>query len=125
MLLGTVDLQRQSSASGSEEKVELLDEKLKRAEETDTQIEQADTDNAPDTVLDNENADEPEVKIKKKSGARRDENQILRREQIESYNSKVLRENRERRYRMRNGETLQESPESPKKKKCVKFQGPS
>lgn len=125
MLLGTVDLQRQSSASGSEEKVELLDEKLKRAEETDTQIEQADTDNAPDTVLDNENADEPEVKIKKKSGARRDENQTLRREQIESYNSKVLRENRERRYRMRNGETLQESPESPKKKKCVKFQGPS
>lgn len=125
MLLGTVDLQRQSSTPGSEEKVELLDEKLKRVEETDLQIEQADTDNAPDTVLDNEDADEPEVKIKKKSGARRDENQILRREQIESYNSKVLRENRERRYRMRNGETLPESPESPKKKKCVKFQGPS
>lgn len=62
--------------------------------------------------------DEVEPQIKKKSGARKDENHLLRKDQISSYNSKVMREDRERRLRLRNGEAL---PESPKKKKCVSF----
>lgn len=62
-----------------------------------------------------------DIKIKKKSGQRKDENQLLRKEQIETYKSKVLREDRERRLRVRNGQGLLESP---KKKKCVTFVEP-
>lgn len=64
--------------------------------------------------------EETEPVIKKKSGARKDENHLIRKDQISSYNSKVLREDRERRLRLRNGEPLLESP---KKKKCVSFAG--
>lgn len=62
---------------------------------------------------------EAEVLIKRKSGARKDENQILRREQIDLYKSKILREDREKRYLARKGK---DTSESPKKKKRVSFE---
>lgn len=72
-----------------------------------------------EVVMTTDLPDEGEVLIKRKSGARKDENQILRREQIDLYKSKILREDREKRYLARNGK---DSSESPKKKKRVSFE---
>lgn len=76
---------------------------------------------SPQSTITNDTSEEGEVLIKRKTGARKDENQILRREQIDLYKSKILREDREKRYLARNGK---DTSESPKKKKRVSFEDP-
>lgn len=60
--------------------------------------------------------DASDVSIRKKTPLQKDENHFLRQEQISSYRTAVLKEERERRLRLRHGEE-----ESPKKRKRVSF----
>lgn len=59
-----------------------------------------------------------EVEPKRKSSLQKDENHLLRQEQIQLYKSTVLKEERELRMKIRHGHNLEESP---KKKKRVSF----
>ncbi|SGZ52592.1 CIC11C00000004265 [Sungouiella intermedia] len=59
-----------------------------------------------------------EVEPKPKSSLQKDENHLLRQEQIQLYKSTVLKEERERRMKIRHGKF----DESPKKKKRVSFE---
>lgn len=59
-----------------------------------------------------------EVEPKPKSSLQKDENHLLRQEQIQLYKSTVLKEERERRMKIRHGKF----DDSPKKKKRVSFE---
>lgn len=59
-----------------------------------------------------------EVEPKRKSSLQKDENHLLRQEQIQLYKTTVLKEQRELRMKVRQGNNLEESP---KKKKRVSF----
>lgn len=62
---------------------------------------------------------EEEAGPRRKSSYQKDENHMLRQEQIQLYKSTVLKEARERRMKLRRGGKL---PELPKKKKRVSFE---
>lgn len=71
--------------------------------------------------------EDEEVQHRRKTAAQKDENHLLRREQIITYNSVVLKEARELRSKLRHaasdGPSDAESDlESPKKKKRVLFE---
>lgn len=78
--------------------------------------------------------DQEEVAVKRKSAIQKDTISLLRQEQIQDYKRKVTKEDRERRYALRHGESADknnqggssdglssEGEQSPRKKKRVSF----
>lgn len=61
-----------------------------------------------------------EVEWKRKSPARKDDNHLLRQEQISTYKKKVLKEERQKRSQLRHSK----DEDSPRKKKRVSFHEP-
>lgn len=64
---------------------------------------------------------EEDYSIRKKSSGKKDENRSLRQEQVQAYRSKVSKEERARRSKLRHADPMLSDSESPRKKKKVSF----